>query len=69
MPKYIKRELLTEEDYMIYGPNIAGFAWAILKAREELEQEGYTTKMEGSKRDIKMRLQKEASKRGIKKRL
>ena len=56
MPEYIKREPLTEEDYMTYGPNIAGFAWAILKAREELEQEGYTTKMEGSKRDIKMRL-------------
>jgi hypothetical protein len=43
MPEYIKREPLTEEDYMTYGPNIAGFAWAILKAREELEQEGYTT--------------------------
>jgi hypothetical protein len=69
MPEHIKRGPLTEEDYMTYGPNIAGFAWAILEAREELEQEGYTTKMEGSKRDIKMRLRKEASKRGIKKRL
>jgi len=66
MPEYIKREPLTEEDYMTYGPNIAGFAWAILEAREELEQEGYTTKMEGSKRDIKIRLRKEASKGGIK---
>jgi len=54
---------------MTYGPNIAGFAWAILEAREEFKQEGYTTKMEGSKRDIKKRLRKEASKRGIKKRL
>ena len=66
MPEYIKREPLTEEDYMTYGPNIAGFAWAILEAREELEQEGYTTKMEGSKRDIKMRLQKEVSRRDSK---
>jgi hypothetical protein len=69
MPEHIKREPLTEEDYMTYGPNIASFAWTILEAREELEQEGYTTKMEGSKRDIKMRHRKEASKRGIKKRL
>jgi len=65
----MKREPLTEEDYMTYGPRIAAFAWAILEAREELEQEGYTTKMEGSKRDIKMRLRKEASKRGIERRL
>ena len=65
----MKREPLTEEDYMTYGPRIAAFAWAILEAREELEQEGYTTKMEGSKRDIKKRLRIEASKRGIKKRL
>jgi hypothetical protein len=38
----------------------------LLEVREELEQEGYTTKMEGSKRDIKMRLQKEVSRRDSK---
>jgi len=69
IPEHIKREPLIEEDYIIYSPTIGSFAWAILKAREELEQEGYATKIEGSKKDIKKKLQIEASKRGIKKRL
>ena len=69
IPEHIKREPLTEEDYMTYGPNIAGFAWAILEAREELKQEGYTAKIKGLEREVRKNLQIEASKRGIKKRL
>ena len=51
-PEHIKREPLTEEDYMIYSPTIVSFAWAILEARKDLEQEGYAIKIEGSKREI-----------------
>jgi len=54
---------------MIYSPTIAGFAWAILEARKDLEQEGYAMKIEGSKREIEKKLRIEASKRGIKERL
>ena len=54
---------------MTYSSTIASYAWAILKVKKELEQEGYTTKIQGSKNEIKKKFQIEASKRGIKERL
>ena len=38
IPEYIKREPLTEEDYMTYSPNIDRFAYAILEARENFSR-------------------------------
>ena len=49
IPAHIKKVPLTEEDYRPDSPTIAGVTETRMKAREELKQEGFTTKRKGSK--------------------